>query len=73
MKIYAKPTFKEARLRMGFSVVSFADKMNISKQAVSGLESRKNGIRPEKAKEALEVLKVDFDEVFEFVERKQSN
>lgn len=69
MKILAKEELKITRIKKGFSVTKLASCLNITRQAVSQLESRKNGVTPETAKTITVALDVKFDDIFEIVGR----
>lgn len=69
MKVIAKNTFREIRIKSGFSTVTLAEKIGTSKQNVGQIERRVNGIAAEKAKMVTELFGVSFDDIFELVER----
>lgn len=69
MKIYAKKGFREKRLLRGHTLVSLGLAADASKQTMGQVERRVNGIGPEKAKKVAQALHVEFEEIFEFVER----
>lgn len=69
MKIYANGQFKIMRIKRGFTVVALAKAVGLTKQAIGQIERRANGVSPEKSVEILRVLGLDFDDVFELVER----
>lgn len=69
VKVYARPSFRELRIKKGFSIIMLAHKLNISRQMIAQVERRANGISPDKAKKICELLEVEFDEIFQLVER----
>jgi transcriptional regulator with XRE-family HTH domain len=69
MKVFAKENFREIRIRKGFSIVLLAEIVGMTKQAIGQIERRLNGVSPEKSQEILKALGVEFDEVFELVDR----
>jgi len=69
VKVIAKNTFREIRIKSGFSTVTLAEKIGTSKQNVGQIERRVNGIAAEKAKMVTELFGVSFDDIFELVER----
>jgi transcriptional regulator with XRE-family HTH domain len=69
VKILAKETFKNIRLLSGFSAAELARQAGVSKQQLGQVEKGINGISPSKAKAVIEVLGVNFDEVFTIAER----
>lgn len=69
MKVFAKENFKEMRIKKGFSIVSLAEIVGMTKQAIGQIERRSNGVSPEKSQEILKVLELDFDDIFELVDR----
>ena len=73
MKVIAKNTFRETRIKSGFSTVTLAEKIGTSKQNVGQIERRVNGIAPDKAKIVTELFGVNFDDIFELVERENAS
>lgn len=71
MRIFVKPNLKATRLKKGYSLSTFAEAVGLTKQMIAQIERRANGISPEKSQEVLKVLGVEFDDVFELVERRQ--
>lgn len=69
MKIYANDNFSKVRLINGYSIAELARQTGISKQQLGQVEKGINGISPAKAKIVIELLGVQFDEVFKFLER----
>lgn len=69
MKVLAKESFREIRIKKGFSIVLLAEVVGMTKQAIGQIERRLNGVSPEKSQEILKTLGVEFDEVFELVDR----
>lgn len=69
MKIYAKDTFRLSRLKGGYTIKDIAEAVGVTKQMIGQIERRENGIGPANAKKLTEVLNVEFEEIFEFVER----
>lgn len=67
MKVMAKSNLRITRIKKGFSTVTLAEKVGLSKQAIGQLERGNNGISPENAQRILEVLDVSFDDVFVIV------
>ena len=54
----AKSNLRITRIKKGFSIVTLAEKVGVSKQAIGQLERGNNGISPENAQRILEVLDV---------------
>jgi DNA-binding XRE family transcriptional regulator len=73
VKVIAKNTFREIRIKSGFSTVTLAEKIGTSKQNVGQIERRVNGIAPDKAKVVTELFGVSFDDIFELVERENAS
>jgi DNA-binding XRE family transcriptional regulator len=69
LKVFAKNNFRTTRIKKGFSAVTLAEKIGTTKQAIGQIERRVHGCGPQKAKLITEVLGVEFDDVFELVER----
>jgi transcriptional regulator with XRE-family HTH domain len=69
MKVFAKENFREIRIKKGFSIVLLAEVVGMTKQAIGQIERRLNGVSPEKSQEILKTLGVEFDDVFELVDR----
>jgi transcriptional regulator with XRE-family HTH domain len=69
MKIYASEKMRLHRILQGLTIVELANKVEMSKQAVGQIERGNNGVGPANAKKIAEVLGVEFDEIFTFVER----
>jgi DNA-binding XRE family transcriptional regulator len=69
MKVFAKKCFREIRIKKGFTTVSLGNAIGTTKQMVGQFEKRLNGVGPDKAKKIIDVLEVEFDDVFELVER----
>lgn len=70
MKVFAKENFKSIRIKNGFSLVDLSRESGLTKQAIGQIERRSNGVSPKSAKVLTGLLNVDFDEIFELVERK---
>lgn len=71
MKIYANSNFKLIRVMNGLTIKSLADRVGMTDQALGQIERGRNGISPANAKAILDELKVGFDDLFQFVERKK--
>lgn len=69
MKIFAKADFRVVRIKNGFTMAKLARMLGVSRTAMGLFERRKNGISPEKSRMLLDILGVEFDDVFELVER----
>ncbi|AHJ88641.1 hypothetical protein GBK2_43 [Geobacillus phage GBK2] len=69
MKVYAKENFREIRIKKGFTTASLGRAVGLTKQAIGQIERRENGVSPENCLKIAEALGVDFDDVFELVER----
>lgn len=69
MRVFAKENFKEVRMKKGYGLVKLSELIGISKQGLAQVENRTNGISPERARLVLDILEVEFDEIFELVER----
>ena len=69
MKVFAKENFKTTRIKSGFSLSGLADTLEMSKQALGQIERRSNGVAPENARRIVELFGVEFDDVFELIER----
>lgn len=63
MKIKAKDSFKEIRIKQGFSLTALADEMNVSTSVVFNIESHKN-VRPATARKACAALNEAFETLF---------
>lgn len=68
MKVFASDKLKETRIKKGFSAVRFAKEVGITRSGLAKIEGRENGISPENSKKVLEILEVEFDDVFTLVE-----
>jgi DNA-binding XRE family transcriptional regulator len=69
VKVFANNKFRTTRIKSGFSIAKLAAAINISKQGLSQIERRCNGITPENARLIVDILGVQFDDIFELVER----
>ena len=67
MKIVAKDNLLEVIFKNGDNISSFAKKVGVSRQSIHFLLNGRSGINPTNAKKYLEVLGVEFDEVFEII------
>ena len=69
MKVFANKNFKTTRIKSGFSLSGLAEATEITKQAMGQIERRCNGVSPENAHRIVRLLGVEFDDVFELIER----
>lgn len=69
MKIYAQLNFAETRMKKGYSLIELSKEIGITQQGLGKFEKRLNGISPKKSQEILRLFDVDFDDIFELVER----
>jgi DNA-binding Xre family transcriptional regulator len=65
--IIAKPGFRQRVARRGYSMFSLAKEAGLAKESVTRL-ARGRPVRAATARKLCQVLKVEFDEMFEFVE-----
>lgn len=72
MKIFAKKGTKELVMKKGYSITDLADEIGISRQGLHQCMKNQVGIKPKYATKITEILKEDFDSLFEFVERKSN-
>lgn len=63
MKIKARETFTDIRIRKGYSITGLAKAMKTNASVVFNLE-KGGGIRPATARKASEALNEDFDTLF---------
>ena len=63
MQIKAKETFKEIRIKKGYSLTALAEEMNVSTSVVFNIESHKN-VRPATARKACVALNEAFETLF---------
>ena len=63
MQIKAKKTFKEVRVKKGYSLTALAEAMNVSTSVVFNIESHKN-VRPATARKACVALNEAFETLF---------
>ena len=66
MKIVTRPCFSHVRVKLGYTITSLAKAMNVHPGTVVCIETNKgkNGVRPDTAKKACEVLGMAFDDLF---------
>lgn len=69
MKIKAKNNLRKCRIIKGFTQVELAEKVELTPQMIGQLENGISGVNPSNAKKIVKVLNVEFDDVFELVER----
>lgn len=69
MRVFAKDSFRTTRIKKGFTIVSLGKEIGLSKQMIGQIERKVNGVGPEKAKQIIDAFGVEFDDVFELVER----
>lgn len=67
LSIYAKPEFIMVRLRKGYTLNRLAEIVGVTRQSMSQIERRTNGVGPENSKKILEALEVEFDDIFEII------
>lgn len=65
MKVMAKKSLRITRIKAGFTLEMLADKAGMTRQAISQVERKINGIMPDKAIVICNALQVEFDQVFE--------
>lgn len=70
MKIYAREGFTKELMVRGYSIPDLAKAIGVSKQSLYYVTKNVNGVSPSTAKKIADVLGVEFDEIFVFVERK---
>lgn len=63
MKIKARETFMNIRIKHGFSITGLAKAMNVNPSVVYKME-HEGGVRPATAQKACESLNEDFDTLF---------
>lgn len=63
MKIKARETFTDIRIKHGFSITGLAKTMNVNPSVVYKMEQG-GGIRPATAQKTCEALNEDFDTLF---------
>lgn len=63
MKIKARETFTDIRVRKGYSITGLAKAMKANPSVVFKME-RSGGVRPATARKACEALNEDFDTLF---------
>lgn len=63
MKIRARETFTDIRIRKGYSITGLAKAMKVNPSVVFNLE-KGGGVRPATARKASEALNEDFDTLF---------
>lgn len=63
MKIKAKETFTDIRIKKGYSITGLAKAMKVNASVVFKME-KGGGIRPSTAQKACEALNEDFDTLF---------
>jgi len=68
LKVFAKPTLRKMRMAKGYNLETFSKLIGYSFGGYAKVETCQNGTRPKCIKNVLEVLEVEFDEVFEFKE-----
>lgn len=70
MKVYAKENaLKQARFKKGITAIELAARVGVTRQAISNIENRKNGVSPALCMEIVRVLESEFDDLFSFEER----
>lgn len=67
LKIFAKESMRMERMRKGFTLTRFAELAGYTTSSMGKIENRRNGISPKRTQKVLDVLGMEFDEVFEFV------
>lgn len=72
MKVVAKKELRVARIKKGLTAYQMADHTGLTHTGYRQMERRVNGISPAKAKTVCEVLNLDFEKLFELVDRKPS-
>lgn len=69
MKIYANDNFSIIRMKKGMSMQNLADAVGITINALYKNENRVHSVRPGNAKKIIDCLGVEFDDVFEVVDK----
>lgn len=69
MKVHANEKFREIRIKEGFTIGDLAEVVGMTKQAIGQIERGLNGVSPKKAKKIIDVLDVEFDDIFKLVDR----
>jgi transcriptional regulator with XRE-family HTH domain len=67
LKIYAKESMRMERMRKGFNLTDFAELAGYTTSSMGKIENRRNGIAPNRTQRVLDILGMEFDDVFEFV------
>jgi transcriptional regulator with XRE-family HTH domain len=67
-KIIAKPRLRLERITRGYSLKELGKRIGYSYAGLGKVELGRNGIQPRGVKALLEVLELEFDELFELVD-----
>lgn len=67
--VVKKRAFVERRMKQGLSLKSIAERANVHYATVNRIENGKTNVNPVTAKAVCDALGVQFDEVFEIVEK----
>lgn len=67
LKIYAKENMRMIRMRKGFNLTEFAELAGYTTSSMGKIENRRNGISANRTQKVLDVLGVEFDDIFEFI------
>lgn len=69
MKIVAKEDLQKRRLMAGMSSKKMAESADMTYQGYWRMESGRGGISPERSRLIVDALGVEFEDVFEIIER----
>jgi transcriptional regulator with XRE-family HTH domain len=67
LKVFARETLRKERLRQGYTLATFCKAVYYSESAFSKIEKRINGLSPKGTVRVCEVLGMEFDDLFEFI------
>jgi transcriptional regulator with XRE-family HTH domain len=68
VKVMAKRRLRVERVSRGYTLEHFANMIDYSTAGYGKVEMGKNGMRPQGVEKVLNVLHLEFDDLFEFVD-----